>query len=473
MKPKRININSFDNCSSFYNYRPKLTLNNSMGVGVAKFPSEITDPTEIELNIDGLGLDSVDGVAFVKLFQEKTGQTQNRILLYGSDKKIYINELFFQDTELYWMFNLRAESAPVTLAYKKDGIDTVILTSEEEMKIWKAGYSPKSIENVPIITSMCMNEGVLFCTIKEPAFNIWYATDLGVESVGSTNKNSGYIMLEDDLGYARKVITFDQDVYIFRDYGISKINYVKGEISVTQIYESTTKINCNTVAACGNFILFTTNSGVFSFNGVKVSKTNINIESLLPSINENSVGACLNDKYYLALKLNFGDEKQILCENVNYVNNAILIIDTNDFSFEIIRGVDVKSIVPIKTEVFEKVLLTFNSEHENRLGQIVNTSTCFNDPLPKYWGSGDLVENFNPKVFTKLEVKADKDVKFNLHFEDKTISFTTYKSGINQFCFKIYSKDMKISISSSSAEAKVENVALEYYENWRNYFKNF
>ena len=113
----------------------------------------------------------------------------------------------------------------------------------------------------------------------------------------------------------------------------------------------------------------------------------------------------------------------------------------------------------------EKVLLTFNSVYNNKLGQILDSSTCFGSPLPKYWASGSLVENYNSKVFTKLEVKADKDVKFNLHFDDKVISFTTYKSGLNKFCFKIYCNDMKISISSSNAEAKVEDLILEYYEN--------
>ena len=438
-----------------------------MGVGPATFPSEATDLTEIELNVDGLGLESVEGVAFVKLFYKKSGNTQNRLLLYGSDKKVYINELFYQDTELYWLYNLSFESAPVTLAYKQDDLDTVILTSKEEMKIWKAGYSPYTIENVPIITSMCMNENVLFCTIQEPAFKIWYATNLGAESVGSIDKNSGFITLQDDLGYARKIITFNQDVYVFRDYGISKINYVKGEISVTQIYESTTKINCNTVCSCGNVVMFMTNNGLFTFNGIKVSKTNINLTEMLTPLNDNAVAACLNEKYYLALKLDFADDKQILCEAGGYVNNAILIINTNDFSYEIIRGVDVKSIVPIKTELCERVLLTFNSVYNNKLGQILNSSTCFGSPLPKYWASGSLVENYNSKVFTKLEVKADKDVKFNLHFDDKVISFTTYKSGLNKFCFKIYCNDMKISISSSNAEAKVEDLILEYYENWQ------
>ena len=79
MNAKRIDIKQFDNFSSFYNYRPAKKLNNSMGVGPATFPSEARDLTEIELNVDGLGLESVEGGAFVKLFYKKSGNTQNRL----------------------------------------------------------------------------------------------------------------------------------------------------------------------------------------------------------------------------------------------------------------------------------------------------------------------------------------------------------------------------------------------------------
>ena len=136
--------------------------------------------------------------------------------------------------QMFWLYDLKFNSPPITLAYKKDDNDAIILASNDEMKIWKTNYSPYTISSVPIITSMCMNEGVLFCTIKEPAFKIWYATNLDAEQVGNISKNSGYVSLEDDLGYARKVITFDQEVYVFRDYGISKISNVKSSISVSR-----------------------------------------------------------------------------------------------------------------------------------------------------------------------------------------------------------------------------------------------
>ena len=473
MKEKnRIEINKFNNFTdlsnplaiSFYNYLPTDKLYNSWGLETAKFPTTKESSTELELNIADLDIAKICGATYFKQYFADTGVIQHRILVYGDDKKVYINQLFDADPDLYWLYNLEFNSAPVTLVFKKDDADAIILTSTDKMVIWKTNYSPYTIEDVPIITSMCMNEGVLFCTIKEPAFKIWYATDLDAENVGNISSNSGYISLEDELGDARKIVAFNESVFVFRDYGISKINYVKNEATVSQVYLSNTKIFTNTVNVCGNVIIFMTKDGVYSFNGVKVTKTSVDIRDMLTDNNDSAVASSLGNNYMLALKLDFKDDKTVLCEEGSYVNNAIVIVDITDYSYQIIRGVDVQSLLPIKTEVFEKMIVTFNSGNVSKLGQITNNSSSFETPLPKYWVSGELNKDYNVKLFTKLTVKADIDVKFNLKYDDKNISFTTYKTGVNEFCFKICCKQIVLEISSSKAQAQVDNVILDYYE---------
>jgi len=350
------------------------------------------------------------------------------------------------------------------LSFKKDNADAIILTSKDTMKLWKTGYSPYTIKGVPIITSMCMNEGVLFCTIQEPAFKIWYATDLDAENVGNISSYSGYITLADDLGNARKILVFDGDVYIFRDYGISKLNYVSKDISVSQMYISNTKIYSDTVNVCGNEILFMTKDGLYSFNGLKVKRLDINISDLLPNSNDNAVASSLGSKYYIALRLDFDDDKVVSCEDGDYINNAVLIVDMIDYSFEIIRGVDIKALLPIKTEYFEKMLVTFHTQHNDKLGQIVGRSICFDKALPKCWKSKDLEDNFNVKLFTKLSVDADKGVTFKIIYDDKTLSFTTYTTGLNEFIFKIMGKQIRLEISSTNESAIVKKVLMDYYE---------
>lgn len=469
---KSVVINRFDNFSnsndvkidSFYNYLPKKKLLNSFGIETATFPKLKNNLNEESLKISNLNLDSVDGVAYFKQYFPSNQTSVHRILLYGSDKKVYINQMLMNNFSLFWLYELQFENAPITLSYKQNDADAIILADKEKMVVWKTNYSPYTIENVPVITSMCMNEGVLFCTIQEPAFKIWYATDLNAENVGNISNNSGYISLEDDLGYARKIITFNEDVFVIRDYGISKINNVKNNMKVSQVYQSNTKIFANTVSVCGNIVMFMTKEGIYSFNGNKVVKTSVDIKELLTNNLDNSVASSLGNKYYLATKLDFNDDKSILCENnESCVNNSIIIIDIDEFSYQIVRGVDVKSMLPVKTELFEKMLLTFNTAHNDKLGQITEKSSCFGENLPKHWTSGNLVEDVNTKLFTKLSVIADAGVTLNLKYDDKNMEFTTYKNGLNEFNFKICCNTARLEIYSSDASAEVEKVEFEYY----------
>jgi len=210
-------------------------------------------------------------------------------------------------------------------------------------------------------------------------------------------------------------------------------------------------------------VLFLTKEGIHTFNGVKVSKLSIDL-SALNIVCENAVASSIQNKYYLALRINFNDENSILCENSEFINNVLVVVDVTNNSYQIVRGVDIKNMLPVKTEEFEKMLVIFNSEHKNKIGEIVNTSVCMEDALPKLWQSGELVRGLNNKLFTKLYAQADEGVKFKLIYDNKELSFTTYQKGLNQFMFKIPCKQIKLEISSSYASASVDDVYLDYYE---------
>ena len=469
---KEIIIDRFDNfdknsnailTKTFYNYKPSTHLNNSKGVKNALFPKNPTSNVEKELNIAATGITSVNGLAYFKQYHPTNKLISHRLLIYGNDKKVYINQMLDDSWELFWLYGLQFETAPIIMNFKKDDKDAVILASKDSMEIWETGYSPYTISNVPIITSMCMNDSVLFCTIQEPAHKIWYATDLDPENIGNIGNNSGFISLEDNLGDAKKIIAYNEDVYVFRDYGISKITQYYGDYTANQVYQSNTKIYTNTVCVCGNNVLFMTKEGLYSFNGVKVTKTNVALINSLSVKNNGAVASSLGEKYYLALNMNFNDGKEILCEN-ECVNNVLIIIDTSDFTYEIIRGVDVKSLLPLKTDEFEKMLLTFNNGPVNKIGEVVDESMILDSVLPKFWSCGSVVENTNTKLFTKLSVIADENVKISLLHDDGITNFTTYKSGLNEFVFKICCKDLKLEVSSSSESAIVEKIKLDYYE---------
>ena len=451
----------------FYNLNPSSGLKQSLGVELAKFPKR-DDPSygDYSLDMTMTTINQIESISIFKQFFPVSGNTNFRILLYGDDEKLYINEMFMLNDNLLWLYDLTFESAPITLAFKKDDMDAIILASQDKMVIWTTDYLPYTVTDAPIITSMCMNDGVLFCTLVEPAFKLWYATDLRAENIGKLSSNSGYITLADELGYAKKVVAFNESVYVFREYGISKISVVKNEFSISQVYISRTQILTNTVNACGDVIMFCTKEGLYTFNGVKVTKTNVNIFDILNNFNGNAIAESFKNKYYLALKLDFNDGKTIACESGTYKNNALLVVDTLDYSYQLVRGVDIKQLLPVFARDYERMLVIFNSGNVGVVGQVIDSSSSFDVSLPKYWLSGELTDNYNVKLFTKLVVEADENVKFNFIYDNGQITFTTYKEGINEFCFKICSKQAKLEITSDSADMNVKKAVFDYYEYW-------
>ena len=469
---KRIEIKQFNNYNSnkdvkteiCYNFLNKDKLYQSFSTKPAVFPYFRGEDGNYEIDISANNLKAIKGITSFRQYFPESGDTVYRILLFGDDKKVYINELLTGDELLYDTYNLEFDEAPITLSFKKNDADAIILADKNKMMIWKTNFSPYHVPDVPVITSMCMNDGVLFCTIKEPGFKIWYATDLDAENVGNISNNSGYISLDDDLGDAKKIITFDEDVYIFREYGISKINYLQKEITVSQIYRSNSRILENTVYVCGNLIMFMTFDGIYTFNGTRVNKTDIDIKNLLDGMNSNATASSISHYYFLALRLKYNDKATTDLDDVEYVNNSVLVVDTEDLSFHIMRGIDVLQFHPVKTDVFEKLLVCCNTKNKDKLQEI-----CYdcnnNSKIYKRWQSANLTERDNNKLITNLTVDASKDVTFTFDYDtNQTKTFVTYQNGFNEFKFRFRCNKVKLQISSAVNSAVVNKVEIEYYD---------
>ena len=213
----------------------------------------------------------------------------------------------------------------------------------------------------------------------------------------------------------------------------------------------------------GNNVLFMTKDGLYSFNGINVKKTSVELLSELDIDNSGAIANSLGEKYYLALKINFNDNQDVLGES-GCVNNVLMIIDTCDFTYELIRGVDIKSMLPVKTDVFEKMLFIFNTGPIDKIGQLESKSKLIDQNLPKFWSSENLVESINTKLLTKLKINADANIKISLIYDGKEAVFNTYKKGVNEFTFKLCCKDVKVEFSSNEEEANIYNFCLEYYE---------
>lgn len=420
---------------------------------------------EFELKYDNLGLTSFDKVMYFKQYFATSGDTTHRLLIHGNDNKIYLNEMFCGVKTFSWAFDLTFTKSPEVLAYKKNELDAIIMSGGGKSVVWATNQTPREITGVPDITSMCIYNEVLYCTIVGENFKIWYTTNLDPESIGTESSSTKFITLGDERGACRKVITFKENIYVFRDYGISKLNvYAKSEPTYSQIYLSDSIIYSNTVTVCGDMVLFMTRDGLYRFNGVNVTKISV-LDNLISSkVNNNAVATVLQNKYYLALKIDFNDGQQVLCESEeDFKNNALIVLDLEDYSFQVMRGVDIRSMLALKADVVEKVVVVFNSKDKEKIAEITDDGKYFGEILPKFYSSNYVMQEDLSKITIRnLNIDASANIKVKIITDLGSKTFTTYKNGINEFQTILPCSKFKIEISSSQNLPYINLIKLKY-----------
>lgn len=453
-----INIYNFDNSNG--------ALTKGMGVqDLTVYMANDSSSERFALDYASLGLEHINKVMHFKQYFSTSGNTTHRLLIHGSDNKLYVYQMYSGLNMINWTYQLSFETVPIVLEYKKDGLDSILISANDKLIVWSTGRTPYELTNVPTITSMCVFSDVLYCTIAGECDKIWYTSNLDPETVGTESETTKYLLLNDERGACRKVVTFKENVYVFRDYGISRLNdYKKDDPTYNQIYLSDTKIYANTVAVCGEYIVFMTRDGVYKFNGASVSKINALPKRLIGEINENAVSTNLQDEYYLALRLNFDDNNVVGCESEHdMVNNALIKLDLQNNSFEILRGVDIKNMLALKAGFEEKVIVTFNSANKEKIGEIVCGGQCFDEVLCKRYSSNYLIQDdLGDVVLRNICIDSSKDVKFKIVTEQGEYEFKTYCEGLNKFQTIINCKKFKIEIESNAVEPWINAVQIEY-----------
>lgn len=478
---KTISINDFSKINNgnnvqdeiaavrIYNFNTsKKTL--KRGMGVRHYTTHAENEVgsfEYVPNYQALNLEYINKVMYFKQYFSASGNTKHRLLVHGSDGKLYLFEMFSFTNTLNWAYSLEFSDIPIVLDYKKDGLDSILISANDKLVVWSTGRTPYEVSNVPTITSMCVFNDVLYCTIAGETDKIWYTENLDPESVGTESDNTKYLTLTGQAGGGVKIVEFKENVYVFRDYGISRLNtYAKSGPTTNQIYLSHSKIYANTVSVCGDCVIFLTRDGLYKFNGVSVAKIDSLQNQLVDSFNEYAVATTLQDNYYLALKLNFNDDTLVGCEQYapnQMKNNSLIKLDLNNYSFEILRGVDVKDMLPLKAGVEEKLLLTFNSYYQDYIGELTNDSICFDGVLPSVYCSNDIITNeAKPILIRKIIIDASSAVKVVVIVGNKKYPFNTSLDGLNEFLTSISCTKFKIEISTQVENAYINFVKIEY-----------
>ncbi len=358
-------------------------------------------------------------------------------VIIGQEGLFYSNYLIFQTTSgdfyLYDICtnteyikkieNINLTSVPVVLNYNLNSKDSVLICSNEGMWVFDLSLSKAiKIENAPQIKSMCLHYERLFVTTHNDLNSVWFSDDLNPTNWNVSLSEAGFISYNDESGIVNKVISFNDYVYVFRDYGISRITAYadQTEFSSHNLFVSSGKIYGESVCVCSDKVLMLTQNGIYIFDGYSTTKLNLNINKLLENTQNPFVQSCyLNGKYYLACRLNFNDNKSVGCEADNYKNNVLLELDLQTKTLNILRGVDVRHLNAVADDKVNKVIAFYYVKDKYLMGEVGKFGALNGVPTTKCWVSpmGDLGYPEKQKVIKTVYLKSNVPLKIIINTE--------------------------------------------------------
>lgn len=389
----------------------------------------------------------------------------NLLIFQTTNGNFYYYDICHTSDYIKQINGINLTDIPNIVNYNLNGVDSILICSTQGMYFWdQTKNTATKVDNAPKIKSMCLHYERLFATVDSDRNEIWFSDDLDPTNWNVSIEEAGFIKFNDDRGVVNKVVSFNDYVYVFREYGISRITAYaqQTEFNVAQLFVSSGKIYGNSVCVCGDKILMLTANGVYAFDGYNTTKINLNIDNLLDNTQNINCQSCYcNGKYYLACNLNFHDDKKVLCENNNgFVNNALLELDLETKNLNIMRGVDIRNLNAVLDDKVNKVIVVYNDGTNYKIGELGNFGKVYDTALPKCWQSplSDFGYPEKYKIIKEIYLKSKSPLSITIRTESNSKTFKlTPKNGIASLKTIIKGKLIAVDFESSEDIVEISN----------------
>ena len=389
-----------------------------------------------------------------RYYDNEAEKRKHTIMYSTSDGDICYMEVTGYDDASYKVPNINPlTSTPVAFNYRLNGEDCMIFSSPTDpMIVFTQNYLTTTVENAPKLVSVCVHYERLFAITEGERNTLVFSANLDPTNWNYELDEAGFIQMVDERGSMCALVSFNDYIYVFRDYGVARVSAygVQEDFSVSQLFISSVKIYGGTVCSCGDRILFLAKDGLHYFNGSSTTKLSLGIDNLFEGVdNSNASSAFHNGKYYLACKLNFKDGKNVGCESLSYVNNALIEYDLKTGDINIMRGVDINKMISLDEGEISRLVACFNGEHSNKIGELTYDGKIFGTNLESEWVSPNsnlgypnqqkhikevcLKSKYDSKIVIRTELE-EKEYKVNGGEKTQRIR-TNLRGDYVQVCF--------------------------------------
>jgi len=347
-----------------------------------------------------LSIGSIIKTFIYRNYNENSETREDKLLLLSSDLSLFIVNLKGENDKLSRVRDVVFTSVPNAISYRLNGNDVLIFTSPtDNMVVYDGVNQPYEVLDAPKITSMDLHFERLFVTTNNEKARVIFSDDLDPTMWSIDLSEAGFIEMVDERGALNRVVSFNDYLYIFRDYGISRLTAFGDQegFSVSHLFVSSAKIFPESVAVCGDRIIFLATNGLYSFDGFTTTKILSSISDLISRENKSSVGAFFEGNYYLSCNLKFEVDSDFIEDG--YINNALIVYDIKTKNYKITRGVDVISITPANVGGYEKLYLCARNLASSpyKVVSVDNSGAFLGYNLKKVWKTDFYTFNKNQK----------------------------------------------------------------------------
>ena len=279
---------------------------------------------------------------------------------------------------------VRFNSTVRAVNYRLYGDDVILLTSAtDSMVVWDGTNAAYSVPNAPKITSLTIHFERMFATVGGESNAVWFSRDLDPTNWDLGLDRGGFIQVLDERGKLNKVISFQNFVYILRDFGISRLSAFadQTDFSVSNLFVSSGRIFADTAKLCGDRIIFLASDGLYQFDGISTTRIMGRLDGVMhPS--EKSTAAFFNGKYYLSLSVTKDKKSGNTSSNFSN-NNAVLVYDVQTGMFSLLTDVCISGFNVCGDRLF-------GVADGGKACLIEKCGSVFGVPTDKTWLSGEM-----------------------------------------------------------------------------------
>lgn len=249
-------------------------------------------------------------IFYYKRYDVERGRQDDRIILYGDNKRVYVKPVNSADGYVY-LGDLTFDSAPQGVCYKLNGEDVFILSSGSRIYV----YDGETVTDyaAPEITSMLIYNERLFVTTGGESTTLWFSENFDPTNFYVSSTQAGFIDFQDGKGKLLKIAENDGFAYVFRSYGITRVYapFDQNEFFAANVEVDNVRIIGGSVVDCGKKTVYLTENGFYAFAAGKSSRILKGLDNLLKGCENDDVSAAYcNGRYYASLKMKIDGKVQ-------------------------------------------------------------------------------------------------------------------------------------------------------------------